>query len=37
MIVGQSAAAEGGHEKNVGIWQKDSSESQQADCQSAAG
>src|SRR5450759_2617346 len=37
MIVWQSAAAEGGHEKNVGIWRKDSHKRQPADCQSAAG
>jgi hypothetical protein len=35
--VWQSAAAEGGHEKNVGIWRKDSHKRQPADCQSAAG
>ena len=37
MIVGQSAAVEGGHEKNVGIWPGDSHQSRRADCQSAAG
>ena len=37
MIVRQPAAVESGHESNVGIWQKDSRESEQADCQSAAG
>ena len=37
MIVGQPAAMESGHEKKVGIWLRESHESQEADCQSAAG
>ena len=37
MIVWQSAATEGIHEKKVGVRQRDSHESRKADCQSAAG
>ena len=37
MIMWQSTAVEGGHEKNVGIWRELSHGSWQADCQSAAG